>query len=749
MEGKVKVIVCTTAYRPFVGGAEIAIEEIAKRMSRDFDFYIVTARISRALPRRETAAEGTIIRIGVGTSLDKWLLPFFAVLRVRALIAGFKKTDRVLLWGMDISQGSLAALCIGWRIPRLPYVLTVQYGESEKHLQSGRLGFIRRAFRAMLMRADSVTAISAYLCDSARAHGFLGPCEVIPNGVDFEKFSLGDEKNAPRDGKTIITISRLVHKNGVDILIRAIAEVKKEIPDIRCRIAGDGPDRKKLEMLASFLGLTDIVTFLGTVPHASLAEQLRAADVFVRPARSEGMGNVFVEAAATGVPIIGTRVGGIPDIIEDGTTGLFAAAEDPLDCAQKIMRLLRDRAYAEALVANAREKIAARFDWNTIADRYRRVFRAASGTEKRITIAAGLFPPDIGGPATYSKSLVDALPQNRIGVRIAYFGAVRHLPRIVRHIAYGVRLIIISRGSDMIFAQDPVSVGLPALIVAKALRIRFVLKIVGDYAWEQGSQRFGVSDPLDEFLKNKYGWKVELLRGLQKWSASRAHAIIVPSEYLRDVVAQWGIVRERITVIYNAFDPPASILSKDEARRKLGISGTMLVSVGRLVPWKGFEAVIEVVRKLRADVPDSDIRLRIIGDGPMYVEDLIRANELGLVIQWMGSLSHEDVLTSLIAGDIFILNTKYEGLSHTLLEAMALGIPICTTRAGGNTELIRDGENGLFFDWNDVDQMRAAVMRLVRDPDLARALAGRAQEKARSFSSERMLHKTITLLKDV
>lgn len=750
MEGKTKVIVCTTAYRPFVGGAEIAVEEIAKRMSRDFDFYIVTARMSRALPRRETATEGTIIRIGLGTGIDKWLLPIFAVRPVRRLIAGFKKTDRVLLWGMDVSQGSLAALFIGWRLPRLPYVLTVQYGESEERLHRGRFGFVRRAFRAMLMRADAVTAISTYLYDSARAHGFFGPCEVIPNGVDVERFSLGGEKNAPRDGKTVLTISRLVHKNGVDILIRAIAEIKKEIPDIRCRIAGDGPDRKKLEALASSLGLTDAVTFLGAVPHASLAEQLRAADAFVRPSRSEGMGNVFVEAAATGVPIIGTRVGGIPDIIEDGTTGLFAAAEDPLDCAQKITRLLRDRAYAEALVANAREKIAARFDWNTIADRYRGVFRAASGTEKRITIATGLFPPDIGGPATYSKSLVDALPQNTVGVRIAYFGAVRHLPRIVRHIAYGVRLMIISRGSDTIFAQDPVSVGLPALAASKILGVRFVLKIVGDYAWEQErASNPSFFETPEAFQKKTYGIVTEARRLVQNFAARRADRIITPSEYLRDIVAGWGIAREKIAVVYNGYTLPSSLPSREEARMRLGLTGTIMLSVGRLVPWKGFSMLIDAVADMAPEAPE--LCLLIAGSGPEEerLRQKIRKQGADARARLLGAVPHEILMSYFAASDLFVLNSGYEGMPHTLLEAMSVGVPVIATRVGGNPELIRDGTDGILIEYDNMRELKDAIRILVRDPAARSVMGGRARARAREFTKEKMIAETTPILRKI
>lgn len=329
------------------------------------------------------------------------------------------------------------------------------------------------------------------------------------------------------------------------------------------------------------------------------------------------------------------------------------------------------------------------------------------------------------------------------------FRTVRHMPKLVRHVAYFWKVFLKSIHADVIFAQDPVSVGIPVAVAAILLRKKFVLKIVGDYAWEQGSQRFGISDRLDQFLKKKYGWKVELFRRLQKWSANRADAIVVPSEYLRDVITQWGIEPERITVIYNAFDLPARTLSKDEARKKLGLVGTVLVSVGRLVPWKGFNALIELGRELQKDIPD--IHIVIIGSGPEResLAQKIHEYHTEAIVSLAGNLSHEDVLAAFVAGDIFILNTAYEGFSHTLLEAMAVGIPICTTRAGGNIELIQDGETGLFFDWNDIGQMQAAVMRILNDHHFAGRLSERARKKAESFSTARMLNEISTLLKNI
>ncbi len=758
---KPKIIICATAYRPLVGGAEIAIEEVARRLAGDFDIIIITARMSRRILTREAGSEGTIVRLGLGMPLDKWLLPFLIPWYV---LSRFHTPDsKLLMWGMDISQGALAAFFIARHMPRLPYVLTVQYGESEAYLNTGRGGWIRRSFRAMLMAADSVTVISLYLHSVVRSHGYCGPCAVIPNGVDMAKFQIPNHKlqKSPtseiQKSKTVMTISRLVPKNGVDVLIRAIARVKKEIPDIQCRIAGDGPERAALAALASELGVHDAVVFLGTVPHGELAGHLAGAAVFVRMSRSEGMGNAFIEAIAAGVPVIGTAVGGIPDIIEDGNTGLLAAIDDPADCAKKIIQLLRDPVYAQAMAAQACEKIIHRFDWNNIADQYKRIFYQLLGAEKRITIATGLFPPDIGGPATYTALLADALAQEKISVRVSYFGAVRRMPRMMRHAMYFLRLLFTARGSDIIFAQDPVSVGLPALVASRMLGTRFILKIVGDYAWEQEQAKNAkrkarnetVFETPEAFQNRRHGLMTEARRWIQRFVARHADQIIVPSQYLRGIVAGWGVAAEKIMVVYNAVVVPEYVLPREETRKKLGLSGMVIIAVGRMVPWKGFATLIDAVADLAADLPD--LYLVIAGSGPEeeYLRRKIRERGMEKRVHLPGAVAHEKLMTYLAASEIFVLNSGYEGLSHTLIEAMAIGLPVVATAVGGNPEVVTDGAEGILIGYNKKEELKDAIRTLCRDRALRSAMGVRAQARASCFAQEKMIRETAMILKSL
>ncbi len=357
-----------------------------------------------------------------------------------------------------------------------------------------------------------------------------------------------------------------------------------------------------------------------------------------------------------------------------------------------------------------------------------------------ILIATPLFPPDIGGPATYSKILVDELPKHGVTVSVLSFGSVRRLPKIVSHLAYFFLLMWKGRRADIIFAQDPVSVGLPAFAVAKLLQKHFFLKIVGDYAWEQGTQRFGVTETLDAFAKKTegYQWMVRMLKGVQCFVARRAEKVVVPSAYLKKIVTAWGVPAKSITVVYNSFEPPRLSGNRSVLRGLLQFDGELLISAGRLVPWKGFAELIEIMPRLKKAFPR--LKLMIIGEGPdqKKLEHLIEKKHLENVVVLAGRLPHDVLIRYFEAADLFVLNTSYEGFSHQLLEAMAVGTPIVTTNVGGNPELIVNGVSGLLVRQNDREALRRAIERMLTEEGLRTRLTAGAREKIRSFSKEKM-----------
>jgi glycosyltransferase involved in cell wall biosynthesis len=357
----------------------------------------------------------------------------------------------------------------------------------------------------------------------------------------------------------------------------------------------------------------------------------------------------------------------------------------------------------------------------------------------RLVIATPLYPPEIGGPATYAKLLAGALPAKGIEVELVKFSDVRHFPKLIRHYIYYRRVCAALQHADVVLALDPVSVGFPAMRAAKKMRKPFLVKIVGDYAWEQGRHRFGVTENLDEFVKRKQpSLQVRVLQRIQIRVALRASRIIVPSNYLKTIVMAWGIPSENIQVIYNAVHIEDLGLVPENVTQ---LPRPLVVTAGRFVPWKHIDGVIDAV----ASIPQAS--LAVIGDGPLQAS-LTRYAHTKLPGRsvFTGMLSHQDALATIHSADVFVLNSSYEGLSHFLIEALSVGVPIIATRVGGNTEVITDESNGLLIDSGDSKLLAATLSRVFADTALQGRLRREATESAKRFSEETMLASTTQLL---
>lgn len=368
----------------------------------------------------------------------------------------------------------------------------------------------------------------------------------------------------------------------------------------------------------------------------------------------------------------------------------------------------------------------------------------------KVLIATGIYPPSVGGTATYTKILYDNLPSHDVEVVVASFDNLRSLPMGVRHLLYFIKLLIDGIGKDVIYAQDSVSVGFPAMWAAKILKKKFILKVVGDYAWEQGVQKFGVQESMDDFVKDlrEYHPQVLRIKKIQKKVAERADKIIVPSRYLKKIVAQWGISENKINVVFNAVDKVGELPDNiGNLRDEVGFVGPTIITAGRLVSWKGFETLITVVEELRDEF--KYIKLLIIGGGPekQKLEEIIVKKQLFKNVHLTGVMDKQNLFKHTVAADLFVLNSGYEGFSHQLLEVLAIGTPVVTTRAGGNPELITDSENGLLVNYDDKEELKEAIRKVLDDKMLAGKLSQNGKETIKQYSVEKMVMDTVMELK--
>lgn len=381
---------------------------------------------------------------------------------------------------------------------------------------------------------------------------------------------------------------------------------------------------------------------------------------------------------------------------------------------------------------------------------------------KGTLIATGLFTPDIGGPASYAHALAHRLAESG-PVTVVTYSSVRTFsgdaklpfrvvrvwnkwPKGIKHLVYLTKTISHTRHIQTVFALNAVSAGIPARIAARLFNKRFIVKIVGDTSWERMIGKGKTSLLLNDYQKVQRQGLGKILHTFQFQVCKGAHAIIVPSEYLGQIVQGWGIAPNRIKVIFNGTDFEPSGLSKEEAKKKLGITGNVLLSAGRLVPWKGFRMLIKMVPKLASI--NQFFQVIILGDGPdrKNLEAMIRNMGLERKVRLVGKKTRAELAEYLAAADLFILNTGYEGFSHQVLEVMAAGVPLITTNAGGNKEIIHQGQNGFMVKYNDEFNLVEIIRTLWNSPEIQERLISEGKKTASYFSVEKMFDETVQLL---
>jgi glycosyltransferase involved in cell wall biosynthesis len=358
-----------------VSGAEAAIKEITDRVE-DIEFHMLTLRFDPADAREERIGNILAHRVGSGSYLGKILFPLTAARAARAL----DRQQRFdALWAM------MTYMLLPLTLARLglPYALTLQDGDPyEKVFGRARIKPFLSLVDAGFRNATVIQVISNYLATWPPKRGYRGEIVLIKNGanpkdlkesVSPEEIAALKEKLGKKEGDIwLVNTSRLVHQKGFDTIIEALTHLP---PHIKLLAVGDGEDKAKLKEVAERLGVADRVIFTGRVDRSVVTAYRKASDIFVAPSRSEGLGNAFLSALASRLPLVTSGVGGIADYAVDGETAWIVPPEDPRALAAKIEEVIANPDKAREISARARAMVERDYDWDLIAREMReRVF---------------------------------------------------------------------------------------------------------------------------------------------------------------------------------------------------------------------------------------------------------------------------------------------------------------------------------------------------------------------------------------
>ncbi len=304
--------------------------------------------------------------------------------RVRRLV---RQLQPDLLHAMHLtSYGFLATLC--GRRPLLTSVWGTDILEAP-----GISPLHGRITRHALAKADQITATGLRLANATLPYApEATPVTVVPYGVDLDRF-----RPQPREttgGPIVVgSVGRLSPEKGFDVLLRAAASLVGDGVPIRIVLAGDGPEREKLTRLAGELGIVEAVGFLGEIEHADVPSTLAGLDIFAIPSTAEGFGVAAIEAAAMTLPVVGSDVHGIPDVVTDGRTGILTPPGDAGALAASILTLVGNAELRATLGAAGRALVEERYRWEENAAQMERIYAqlVESFTEEtaRATVTKG------------------------------------------------------------------------------------------------------------------------------------------------------------------------------------------------------------------------------------------------------------------------------------------------------------------------------------------------------------------------
>lgn len=356
----------------------------------------------------------------------------------------------------------------------------------------------------------------------------------------------------------------------------------------------------------------------------------------------------------------------------------------------------------------------------------------------RVLVTVGIFPPDIGGPATFvpkiAKYFQDELnyeieiltlsdnKNSNINDDFSVKRIDRNLPIIYRWLKTIFTIYKLGKNKDLIFVNG---LGTEATIANIFLKKKIIRKIVGDPVWERAYSKAKISESFDEFQVKNYGFSISLQKKVRSFSIKKSDIVVTPSKHLKNFILNLGF-KNKIEIINNGVFIPeenTNIFTNDQIH---------ITIVSRLVSHKNIEKIIRAI----SDLNDPLIYLNIIGDGPelnQLQKISLESNNKDNII-FHGKLNRDDINHIFLKSDIYIQASNYEGLPHSLLEAMSYGIPVLCTPVGECKEILGNEDRGYILDLPvSKNNIKSKISEIIGEKNIA----NKKGERGKDFINEK------------
>lgn len=731
MNSKLKktALIVTPYFPPSGGGLERYAFEIASRLKKDYDWRIafVSSGEQNGSDKKIEEAGFTIYQLGFKTKLSNTPFSLSWFNKVPNILKEVKP-DIINIHTPVPGLGNVFALFAG----KIPFIVTYHAGSMRKGqpvidaliwlYEHILLGFmLRRAYR-IICSSDFVRFgfLKKYIFKSL----------TITSATDTEIFK-PDETRKPNEKNILFVagLGRSEQHKGLKLLIDIFADLHKAFKEVRLVVVGDGDMRKEYEKYVLERGLADVVDFKGKLKAGKLVQAYQSAYLFALPSQNDSLPTVIVEAMSTGLPVVSTKIGSIPMLVEDGKTGFLVDSNNFEMMIQKIQVLLQNTGLAYEFGQAGRFKAQKDYNWGERAKLYDEVFNQAIDPRPQIVQVCAYFPPHIGGMEVVVRELSLELSEGKFPVKIftsniqaknepAQESKTNLLIRRLRSIEFAhtpiiwtlpFRLMTLPKKS--ILHIHIAQAGLPEIVwlVAKIRRMPFIAHFHLDV---------GPSGLLGSlFLLYKKYILGSVLRAADK-------VIVFSEEQSALVQTLYRLKKEKLAIIPNG----VGVEFFSDRPRQYPKDRLSLLYVGRLAIQKRVDRLLEALALLQ-----TPVELVIVGDGEDRgkLENLAEQLKLSNV-RFEGGKYGSELLAHYLQADIFLIPSDKEGMPLVVLEAMAAGLPVIGSDVLGIRELVSG--TGVLVSNPSGETFATAITKTICEEGLLAALSQRSHEKAKKYS---------------
>jgi glycosyltransferase involved in cell wall biosynthesis len=373
----------------------------------------------------------------------------------------------------------------------------------------------------------------------------------------------------------------------------------------------------------------------------------------------------------------------------------------------------------------------------------------------KVLVISGIWPPDVGGPASHAPQVASFLQSRGHGVVVVTTASApppsatfpvhwvsRSLPKGVVHVRTGLEVARRAARVDVVYTTGMFG---RSAVGATLARRPYIVKLTADPAFERARRRGIVGGNVDQFQAASAGPKVRALRLARDAELRGAAHVFTPSSYLGELAVSWGVAPARVSVLPN----PAPELPESEPREVLrasfGMDRLTLAFAGRLTAQKSLGLALRAI----SQVDGVDLLIAGEGDERAPLEDAAAKLALSERVRFLGPLARDRVIDLFRAADAAILSSSWENFPHAVVEALAVGTPVIATRAGGVAEVVHDEVNGLIVPADDVEALGAAVRRFAGDAELRERLRAAAVPSVAEYAPARVFGRLEATLLEV